>query len=129
MIQTLKKLSPIDSLTEISAFVLLKSIFFILFNTIFLYLLNFCIIFFLETEKDKEENLEKAPDANDNHCDNATDNSIEEITDKSDGKDEPCDDMINTVNVEISIEEARNLPFLKSQGDFSLNPLRWLYYY
>lgn len=70
---------------------------------------------FLDTERNKDEDSERTPDVNDNHCENATEDSVEEISSKLDGSD-GCDDINNSVDVEICIEEARNLPCLKSEG-------------
>jgi hypothetical protein len=70
---------------------------------------------FIECERNKASTPDSLADVNDNHCGTASEDE-EVISSKSKQEDDECDSTKTTVNVEICIEEARNLPYLKSEG-------------
>ena len=67
---------------------------------------------FLDSETNKNEISEDSADVNDNNCDISHD----EVIDSENNETDYNNTNNSTVNVEICIEEARNLPYLRNNG-------------
>ena len=67
-------------------------------------------MFILDSETNKNELSDDTTDDNDNNCDTSNNEVV-----VSEIKETNNNDIAN-VNVEICIEEARNLPYLRNKG-------------